>query len=93
MVTTLRHIKTGLCRNYSHTCTKNFTISFSLQEHYVEYSRHGTIIKGHERAKVKSIYEEDVYLNNHSVRLASIGLKNFMMKTRCVIVFPNTCIV
>ena len=35
-------------------------------EDYVEYSRHGTIIKGAEKAKIKSRYEEDVYLNNHT---------------------------
>ena len=40
---------------------------FVLQEDYVEYSRHGSVIKGQEKAKVKSRYEEDVYLNNHSV--------------------------
>lgn len=35
-------------------------------ENYVEYSRHGTIIKGAEKAKIKSRYEEDVYINNHT---------------------------
>ncbi|XP_071492441.1 pre-mRNA-splicing factor SLU7-like [Diadema antillarum] len=34
-------------------------------EDYVEYSRHGTVIKGQEKAKVKSKYEEDIFLNNH----------------------------
>ncbi|XP_025095719.1 pre-mRNA-splicing factor SLU7-like isoform X1 [Pomacea canaliculata] len=34
-------------------------------EDYVEYSRHGTVIKGQEKAAVKSRYEEDVYPNNH----------------------------
>ncbi|XP_030848399.1 pre-mRNA-splicing factor SLU7 [Strongylocentrotus purpuratus] len=34
-------------------------------EEYVEYSRHGTIIKGQEKAPVKSKYEEDVLLSNH----------------------------
>lgn len=38
-----------------------------LQEEYVEYSRHGTIIKGQEKACVKSRYDEDVYINNHKV--------------------------
>ena len=33
----------------------------------MEYSRTGSVIKGAERAKVKSMYEEDVYINNHSV--------------------------
>ncbi|XP_025094468.1 LOW QUALITY PROTEIN: pre-mRNA-splicing factor SLU7-like [Pomacea canaliculata] len=35
------------------------------QEDYVEYSRHGTVIKGQEKADVKSRYEEDVFPNNH----------------------------
>ena len=47
-------------------CTNVFTLLF-LQEDYVEYSRTGSVIKGAERAKVKSMYEEDVYINNHSV--------------------------
>ncbi|XP_077992994.1 pre-mRNA-splicing factor SLU7-like [Glandiceps talaboti] len=35
-------------------------------EDYVEYSRHGSVIKGQEKAKMKSKYEEDVYINNHT---------------------------
>ncbi|RHZ75558.1 hypothetical protein Glove_212g27 [Diversispora epigaea] len=35
-------------------------------ENYVEYSRTGRVIKGQERAKAKSKYEEDVFLNNHT---------------------------
>lgn len=35
-------------------------------ENYVEYSRHGTLLKGIEKAKVKSCYEEDVYEKNHT---------------------------
>ncbi|EAU91764.1 pre-mRNA-splicing factor SLU7 [Coprinopsis cinerea okayama7 len=35
-------------------------------ENYVEYSRTGQVIKGKERAKVKSKYPEDVYINNHT---------------------------
>lgn len=35
-------------------------------EDYVEYSKHGSLIKGQEKAKVKSRYEEDVYINNHT---------------------------
>ena len=30
-------------------------------ENYVEYSQSGRVIKGQEKAKVKSVYEEDVY--------------------------------
>ena len=46
---------------------KRFNTVWFLQEDYVEYSRTGSVIKGAERAKVKSMYEEDVYINNHSV--------------------------
>ncbi|XP_077330253.1 pre-mRNA-splicing factor SLU7 [Lithobates pipiens] len=35
-------------------------------EDYVEYSRHGTVIKGQEKAVVRSKYEEDVLINNHT---------------------------
>uniref|UniRef100_H2YSG8 Pre-mRNA-splicing factor SLU7 n=1 Tax=Ciona savignyi TaxID=51511 RepID=H2YSG8_CIOSA len=35
-------------------------------EDYVEYSRQGTIIKGHVKAKTKSKYVEDNYINNHT---------------------------
>ncbi|KAI0823636.1 pre-mRNA-splicing factor SLU7 [Trametes gibbosa] len=35
-------------------------------EEYVEYSRTGQVIKGRERAKTKSKYAEDVYVNNHT---------------------------
>lgn len=39
-------------------------------EQYVEYSRSGAIIKGQEKARVKSRYEEDVYINNHTVSVS-----------------------
>jgi pre-mRNA-processing factor SLU7 len=35
-------------------------------EEYVEYSRTGQVVKGHERAKARSKYAEDVFINNHS---------------------------
>jgi pre-mRNA-processing factor SLU7 len=35
-------------------------------ENYVEYSRTGQIVKGKERAKAKTKYPEDVYINNHT---------------------------
>ncbi|KAF8904476.1 pre-mRNA-splicing factor SLU7 [Gymnopilus junonius] len=35
-------------------------------ENYVEYSRSGQVIKGREKAKAKSKYPEDVYINNHT---------------------------
>uniref|UniRef100_A0A1I7XGV3 Pre-mRNA-splicing factor SLU7 n=1 Tax=Heterorhabditis bacteriophora TaxID=37862 RepID=A0A1I7XGV3_HETBA len=34
-------------------------------ENYVEYSRKGKVVKGEERTKIKSRYEEDVYPMNH----------------------------
>ncbi|XP_076064746.1 pre-mRNA-splicing factor Slu7 [Oratosquilla oratoria] len=35
-------------------------------ENYVEYSRHGKIIKGVEKLVTRSKYEEDIYPNNHT---------------------------
>ncbi|XP_064589447.1 LOW QUALITY PROTEIN: pre-mRNA-splicing factor SLU7-like [Zonotrichia leucophrys gambelii] len=35
-------------------------------ENYVEYSRHGTVIKGQQKAIACSKYEEDVKINNHT---------------------------
>ncbi|ORY24303.1 mRNA processing-related protein [Naematelia encephala] len=35
-------------------------------EEYVEYSRSGAIVKGRERAKAKSKYQEDEHINNHT---------------------------
>lgn len=35
-------------------------------EDYVEYSRSGRIIKGTEKEVIRSKYEEDVYINNHT---------------------------
>ncbi|KZO98815.1 pre-mRNA-splicing factor SLU7 [Calocera viscosa TUFC12733] len=35
-------------------------------EEYVEYSANGQVIKGREKAKVRSKYREDEYVNNHT---------------------------
>ncbi|XP_062332636.1 pre-mRNA-splicing factor SLU7 [Osmerus eperlanus] len=35
-------------------------------EDYVEYSRHGAVLKGQEKAVARSKYEEDVLVNNHT---------------------------
>ncbi|KDR75213.1 hypothetical protein GALMADRAFT_249188 [Galerina marginata CBS 339.88] len=35
-------------------------------ENYVEYSRSGQVIKGREKAKARSKYPEDIYINNHT---------------------------
>lgn len=34
----------------------------------MEYSRHGAVLKGLEKAVARSKYEEDVLTNNHTVR-------------------------
>ncbi|GBM01927.1 Pre-mRNA-splicing factor SLU7 [Araneus ventricosus] len=39
---------------------------FAQTEDYIEYSRQGQIIKGMEKAVVRSKYEEDVFVNNHT---------------------------
>ena len=39
---------------------------FGQTEAYVEYSRRGDIVKGAQKATVRSIYEEDIYHNNHT---------------------------
>lgn len=39
---------------------------FSQNDNYVEYARDGRILKGRERAYIKSKYEEDVLVGNHS---------------------------
>lgn len=39
---------------------------FSQNDNYVEYARDGRILKGRERAYVKSKYEEDVLVGNHT---------------------------
>ncbi len=39
---------------------------FAQTEDYVEYSRTGKIIKGEKRAPIKSVYREDVFINNHT---------------------------
>jgi hypothetical protein len=39
---------------------------FSQTEDYVEYSRHGKVLKGEEQTTVRSRYDEDVLNNNHT---------------------------
>jgi pre-mRNA-processing factor SLU7 len=41
-------------------------LSDGQTENYVEYSRTGQIVRGKERAKARSKYPEDVYINNHT---------------------------
>ena len=53
-------------------------------EHYVEYSRTGAVIKGQERAKVKSRYEEDVFINNHTVSACVVFFCPHHVHTVCM---------
>lgn len=39
---------------------------YAQTEDYVEYSRTGKVIVGEKRAPLKSIFKEDIYLNNHT---------------------------
>ncbi|XP_053318613.1 pre-mRNA-splicing factor SLU7 [Spea bombifrons] len=49
-----------------HLDTPPVELLLAQTEDYVEYSRHGTVIKGQEKAVVRSKYEEDVLINNHT---------------------------
>ncbi|XP_060524115.1 pre-mRNA-splicing factor Slu7 [Cylas formicarius] len=42
------------------------TLLLAQTEDYVEYSRSGKVIKGQEKEEIRSKYEEDVYINNHT---------------------------
>nr|XP_042898753.1 pre-mRNA-splicing factor SLU7 isoform X3 [Parasteatoda tepidariorum] len=44
---------------------------FSQSEDYVEYSRQGNVIKGDEKPVIRSKYEEDVHVNNHTAVFGS----------------------
>uniref|UniRef100_A0A8C5M515 Pre-mRNA-splicing factor SLU7 n=1 Tax=Leptobrachium leishanense TaxID=445787 RepID=A0A8C5M515_9ANUR len=49
-----------------HLDTPAVELLLAQTEDYVEYSRHGTVIKGQEKAVARSKYEEDVLMNNHT---------------------------
>ncbi|XP_030370521.1 pre-mRNA-splicing factor Slu7 [Scaptodrosophila lebanonensis] len=62
-------------------------------EEYIEYSRSGKVIKGMEKPKARSIYEEDVYINNHTTVWGSFWnagrwgykcCKSFIKNSYCV---------
>ncbi|XP_040030772.1 pre-mRNA-splicing factor SLU7 [Gasterosteus aculeatus] len=46
-------------------------------EDYVEYSRHGAVLKGLEKAVARSKYEEDVIINNHTCIWGSYWIDGF----------------
>ncbi|MPC08134.1 Pre-mRNA-splicing factor Slu7 [Portunus trituberculatus] len=49
-----------------HLDTPPVELLLAQTENYVEYSRHGKVIKGAEKQTVRSKYDEDVYHGNHS---------------------------
>ena len=62
-------VKESIVEKYGgteHLNTLPKELIFAQTESYVEYSRQGKIVKGIEKVPVKSIYEEDVYVNNHT---------------------------
>lgn len=63
------NIKSGILEKYGgeeYLQTPPKQLIFAQTEDYVEYSRQGQIVKGMEKAIVRSKYEEDVYINNHT---------------------------
>lgn len=42
------------------------SLLLAQSEEYIEYSRSGKVIKGIEKPKARSIYEEDIMINNHT---------------------------
>lgn len=52
-------------------------------EDYVEYSRHGAVLKGLEKAVARSKYEEDVLINNHTVRTEKKACEFFSIFCCC----------
>lgn len=62
-------MKDGILEKYGgeeHLKVPPKQLIFAQTEDYVEYSRQGQVIKGTEKAIVRSKYEEDVYVNNHT---------------------------
>ncbi|KAH8388545.1 hypothetical protein KR093_009617 [Drosophila rubida] len=61
--------KTDIVEKYGgeeHLQVPSKSLLLAQTEEYVEYSRSGKVIKGIEKPKARSIYEEDVYINNHT---------------------------
>lgn len=55
---------------------------FAQTEDYVEYSRHGEVIRGAERPVIRSKYEEHVLINNHTSVWGSYW-KDFQWGYKC----------
>lgn len=61
-------------------------------EDYVEYSRHGAVIKGQEKAIARSKYEEDVLINNHTVSTTYIQCNHLIFVSKITLSLPFQCI-
>ncbi|XP_054168384.1 pre-mRNA-splicing factor SLU7-like [Oppia nitens] len=59
-----------------HLQTLEPQLMFGQTDIYMEYSRQGQVIKGCIKAKVSSIYEEDVFTNNHTTVWGSYWHQN-----------------
>jgi len=67
---TFKHnVKEGILEKYGgaeHLDAPPKELLLAQTENYVEYSKHGKVIRGQEKPIIRSKYEEDVYINNHS---------------------------
>lgn len=62
-------VKSSIIEKYGgdeHLVAPPRELIFAQSENYVEYSRSGQIIKGTKKATIRSVFEEDVFINNHS---------------------------
>ncbi|XP_034487283.1 pre-mRNA-splicing factor Slu7 [Drosophila innubila] len=88
--------KTDIVEKYGgeeHLEVPSKSLLLAQTEEYVEYSRSGKVIKGIEKPKARSIYEEDVYINNHTTIWGSFWnagrwgykcCKSFIKNSYCV---------
>ncbi|KAH8312010.1 hypothetical protein KR044_009027 [Drosophila immigrans] len=88
--------KTDIVEKYGgeeHLQVPSKSLLLAQTEEYVEYSRSGKVIKGIEKPKARSIYEEDVYINNHTTIWGSFWnagrwgykcCKSFIKNSYCV---------
>ncbi|ALC45524.1 Slu7 [Drosophila busckii] len=88
--------KTNIVETYGgeeHLQAPPKSLLLAQTEEYIEYSRSGKVIKGIEKPKARSIYEEDVYINNHTTIWGSFWnagrwgykcCKSFIKNSYCV---------
>ncbi|KAH0560891.1 pre-mRNA-splicing factor Slu7 [Cotesia glomerata] len=62
-------VKSSIIERYGgeeHLKQPDLDLVSAQSEHYVEYSRSGKVIKGQEKQVIRSRYEEDVFIHNHT---------------------------